>query len=235
MMRTACYPGDDHISQLAISWSDLIKTLGILEIKAECQKARFAPVNTILLREDGSYFRVRLPNRSFERLAREWEEFQKLGREAKDAILNAIVDSREGRPNFTVRYYDEPYIENNSPLSDDEIEIEPKRVEKSGDTARILLTANKFIEEALKQYLTSTRAFVGMNFMVDVKDEEITITKLPSSMSGPAQSFSYKYSVSESDSLSVELERIKRLMDNDLTQKPILLNTAPAPGQENFD
>ncbi|GEM_PF-651662 len=214
------YKPRDAISilHLVISWDALLKTLGIVDMKPENARGRFGPIGAILLREDGTYYRVRQSLRTFSRLAREWEEFQKLGGETKDAILDAVLDSREGRQVLFVRHYNEQYVEDSTPL-DDEAESDSENVREYKVAGRVLLTPDKFIEESLKQYLTNGQAFTGMNFLVDVADGKIKLTLLRSSLSGPAQTFNYQYLLPDSGNMTLELERLKALIDTDLANE----------------
>lgn len=212
------------ILHLAISWDDLLKILGIVDMKIDNGRARISTMGSILLREDGTYYRVRQSVRMFVRLAREWEEFQKLGGDTKDAILNAVLDSREARPVPYVRHYNEPYVED-SPLPDEEAESDPDNSREYKTAARILLTSDKLIEESLKLYLTNGKAFVGLSFLVDVSDGKVEVTLLPKS-SGPTRTFRYHYSLPDDGKLSSEIERLKALIESDLTKE---INNKAAP------
>lgn len=112
-----------------ITWQELWESLGIVDQKFGTSRMRNMN-ETILIRKDGTYFRTRLPLSAIPRLAEEWNEFQALGKEAKEAIVNAILDSREGRPSL-VRYYNEPF--SSLDLEDQEIALEsdPEKRAKS--------------------------------------------------------------------------------------------------------
>lgn len=205
-----------------VPWEALLKNLGIVEMRAENDRSRISGMGTVLLREDGTYYRLRQPMRVIPRLAREWEDFRKLGTDAKDAILNAVLDSREGRPMALVRHYNEPFVEDSGSVVDEEAEADLARVRQAlASQSRILLTGDKFIEETIKNYLASDLSFDGMKFLVDAKDEKLNVARLPSTNSGKVESFSYPYFVPEDGKLTPELERLKQLIANDLTRSKV--------------
>jgi hypothetical protein len=200
-----------------LPWKDLLKSLGIIDIRSDSSRGRLGPMGMVLLQEDGTYCRVRLSLRIMPRLGQEWEYFQKLGAEAKDAILNAVLDSREGRPILLVRHYNEQFIEDRALLPDDEVDAEVANVrEYLGASNRILLTQDKFVEESIKNYLVANPSFHNMKFLVDVKDGKINLAQLPESLSGQGQTFSYEYTGPEDGKLSGELERLKSQIQRDL-------------------
>lgn len=195
------------------TWNGILTKLGIISIQPDNENSRFSS-GIIVLREDQTYYRARLSIRIIPRLETEWEDFRKLGRDAKEAILNAVLDSTYDRPINLIRYYKEPFIED-SLLKIDEQEIDADNLKRLSGS-RILLTADKFIEEEIKSYLISQPSFEKMHFLVDAKDENLTISKLPESLSGPITSFTYSYKVPENGKLSAELSRIKILINKDL-------------------
>lgn len=103
-------PGEPlELLRADISWDTLMKHIGIIEIRPDDARDRI-PSGAILIRSDGTYYRARVSIRAISRMAAEWEGFRQLGAEAKEAIINAVLDTRETRPVFMVRYYNEPYI-----------------------------------------------------------------------------------------------------------------------------
>jgi hypothetical protein len=200
-------------------WGDLIRTLGIIQFRPDSDRGRFGPLSMILIREDETYYRVRQSIRSLQRLEREWADFQKLGADAKDAILNAVLDSREGRPTVLVRHYNEPFVEDGGSAVDDDSEFEPigNRDSMTG-YSRILLTQNKFIEETIKNHLVADPNFENMKFLVDVDNEKVTLTRISMSNSGRASTFHYPYSTPEDGKLNEEIARLKTLINLDLNK-----------------
>jgi hypothetical protein len=102
-------PGESmELLKSDVHWNDLLKQLGITEIRYEDDPS---PVmGTVLLREDGTYYRARTSPRAISRMAVEWETFRLLGLETKEAIINAVMDTRDSRSVFMTRHYNEPYI-----------------------------------------------------------------------------------------------------------------------------
>lgn len=199
-----------------LSWSELLKTLGIVNFVPDNSRARVGPSSMILLREDETYYRVRQSVRVMPRLSEEWDEFRKLGRDTKDAILNAILDSKEGRPTLLVRHYNEIYVEERPVASDDDVENQVKDIKRNLNSApRILLTKDKFIEESLKNYINVDPVFKNMTFMINVKDDEVDVSRLPIAPSTVGITKSYKINYPADDNLGPELERLRALLLQD--------------------
>lgn len=90
------------------SWDTLLQELGIVDIRLDDSRNRFMAGGVFLVREDGTFYRARTSTRAIARMAREWDDFRALGPEPKNAILNAVLDSRDAGPRLLVRHYNEP-------------------------------------------------------------------------------------------------------------------------------
>lgn len=114
------------------TWDELLPAMGIVESRPDESRNRLAGVGMVLIREDGTYYRVRQSIRAIPRLVREWDDYRKLSLEARDAILNAVLDSREGRPIPLVRHHNEAFVEDALAIAEDipepEIRIVRERV-----------------------------------------------------------------------------------------------------------
>lgn len=200
------------VSQM--SWENIFTTLGITEIRSEARN-RSIGGHTVMLRGDGTYFRVRLPMASVARLKREWSDFKELGKDAKEAIANAVIDSRQGRLSFLVRFYNEPYVEDTNSNKDEDIDIDGSGSQGVAEN-RILLTQEKFIEESIKNHLSTSPSFKGMKFLVDVQGKSVLIDVLSSNMNGPSSRFSYEYDSNPDGKLTEVLEKLTSSIDTDL-------------------
>jgi hypothetical protein len=89
------------------SWEDIFATFSITEVRTEARN-RAIGVHSVMLRDDGTYYRVRLSGMGIARLGREWSSFKDLGKDAKEAIANAVIDSRQGRLSLLVRFIMKP-------------------------------------------------------------------------------------------------------------------------------
>lgn len=102
-------PGESmELLKSDVHWDALLTQLGITEVRFEDDRS--PAMGTVLLREDGTYYRARTSPRAFARMAAEWETFRLLGLETKEAIINAVMDTRDTRSVFLIRHYNEPYI-----------------------------------------------------------------------------------------------------------------------------
>lgn len=109
----------------SLNWLDFLKEkLGIVEIKRD---DRLDPNETFLLKEDGTFYKTRPPFRIIEKLSTDWEEFQNLKPNSKDAIVNAILDISGVNPIMRiVRYYDiqfETFLQNKLNENHENIEL----------------------------------------------------------------------------------------------------------------
>ncbi|MFC4519089.1 DUF4062 domain-containing protein [Cupriavidus pinatubonensis] len=188
-----------------LAWDPLLKSLGICEMRTE--RGKYGTSVTIILLEDGTYFRSRLPPKVVERLSTQWQDFIGLSDEAKRAIIDAVLDSRENRMPL-IRHHNEPYLETQKGDVDDEFE-------ESLPPAQILLTEEKFIEDTIRIFLTSGAEFRNMRFMVEVKDHTVRVSLVPK-VGEQSATFEYTYETPDDHNLSGELERLKERLRQDI-------------------
>jgi hypothetical protein len=191
-----------HLKSLS-KWHDMIKNLGILEIRQYSLGNRFGANGCILVMDNNTHFRTRVGMRAIERIGIEWNDFIGLSPESKDAIIAAVQDSLDGRVIPLFRHFNEPYSEEDADNPDEDA-YAPRK------PATIFLTAEKFIEEAIKMFLTSSPQFSGMTFLVDVNKENVRISRSKGEDGGPMDIFEYAYTIPNGGSLSSEIDRIKK-------------------------
>ncbi|MGV7240640.1 DUF4062 domain-containing protein [Caballeronia sp. M23-90] len=194
------------VLQSDLSWDDLFERLNIAEMRAE--RGKYGSVRTVILLKDATFFRTRLPLSMISRVASEWNVFIGIKVEAKQAIIDAVLDSREGRVSTLIRHVIEPYVEDFQVSVDDEFEdrLPP---------AQILLTEEKVIEDSLKKFLVGGAAFRNMRFMVEVKDHKVGIELLPR-VGGQSLTFSYTYDTPANHDLSALIEHLKASIAHDV-------------------
>lgn len=199
-----------------LQWSELMAQLGIVEVRRVAYGTRISGMVSVLIREDGTYYKSRMPATVISRLAAEWDDFKQLDDEARDAIINAVLDSRNGRSMSIVKHIAEPYVEDAPSISgEDEDEDLVGTISKS-NRDRILLTKEKYIEESLKNFLSADPAFDGMNFLVDVDSAKVIVSTVALQGSHPSQSFNYSYSVPEDHNLTMPIEHLKADIKRDI-------------------
>lgn len=201
-------PGKEKsILASTLAWDPLLKSLGISAMRTE--RGKYGASVTIILLEDGTYFRTRLPLKIVERLSAQWQDFVGLSDEAKAAIIDAVLDSRESRAGPPlIRHLNEPYLEAPQGNVDDEFE-------DSLPPAQILLTEERFIEDAIRIFLTGGTEFRNMRFMVEVKDHTVRVSLVPK-IGETGATFEYPYSTPDDHKLSGELERLKERLRQDI-------------------
>jgi hypothetical protein len=93
------------------------------------------------------------------------------------------------------------------------VEIARKRREAerpSFESSRVLLPPDQWMHETLKTFLMSEPALTGRKFMIDVRDNKVSISHLPEKLPGSAQVHEYSFTLNmQGDNISGEADRIK--------------------------
>ena len=197
------------------TWEEVLKKCRIVDIRPENKNRSFSP-STVLLRDDATYYRARISMIGMTRLQREWEDFRRIGKEAKEAISSAVLDSRQGRPSFLVRHFEEPFMEDINTRGDEDLELEVTS-STSSTVSRILLTEAKYVEEAIKNHLAVSPNLGDKRFLIDVKDRFVTVAVLPGQLSGSSKTFTYAYTPTDSGGLGEAVASLTSAIDKDLT------------------
>lgn len=89
-----------------LSWEDLLAKAGIVEIRTidEDNRDRMIRPEVFLVREDRTFYRFRLPRKALDDYRVDWSAFQRLDRDAREAIVDALLEDREYRRFGTLRY-----------------------------------------------------------------------------------------------------------------------------------
>ena len=109
--------------RLDISWEQLFQLLGIADVRSDETRSGTLLARSILVRDDGTFYRVRISPRVIARMGDEWPAFRALGAESKSAIISAVIDSHDSSPRFLVRYYNEQYSADSLFESDEDIAL----------------------------------------------------------------------------------------------------------------
>lgn len=129
LTTAAMRAGEGQPFNYSKSLFEYFESLDIQEVKPT--NGRNLPAfYTALIKSDRTYYQARVPIRSIDRLAREWDEFRMLPESARNAIFNAVVDSGSSRITFLVRYRDEPF-EEGSGSKQEEVDLEDRGDSKS--------------------------------------------------------------------------------------------------------
>lgn len=88
------------------TWDELLLKAGITEIRVfdEDDRDRLVRPEVFLVREDKTFYRFRLPRRALDDFRVDWSSFQRLDDEAREAIVDALLEDREGRRFGPLRY-----------------------------------------------------------------------------------------------------------------------------------
>ncbi|AIB43424.1 MULTISPECIES: DUF4062 domain-containing protein [Pseudomonas] len=157
------------------SWKEIIADLKILDIvQPDRTSDRYVTSGAVLIREDGTYFRVRMPLPRIYRFEEEWNDFKELGDDAKTAIISAILDSSNGRPISLIKYFNEPYLlstPNISDVTDDTLTTETPL----NNYMKIRDIRKDMLEHALINFIHSDPELSKINPTIKVKSEDILI------------------------------------------------------------
>ncbi len=75
------------------TWPEILnKQIGIVEIMKDTTERGFME-KTYLVKADRTFFRSRMPTRTFTTMEAQWNEFKSMGEGAKKAIINAIIEN----------------------------------------------------------------------------------------------------------------------------------------------
>jgi hypothetical protein len=206
----------DELLRSKLQWGELLAQLGIVEVRRVAYGARAGGMLSVLIREDGTYYKARLAYPIVSRLESQWDDFKQLDDEARDAIINAVLDSRNGRGIGIVKHVPEPYIEDAPSISGGDEEEDLIGSIPTSSRVRILLTKEKYIEDSLKNFLSSDSAFEGMSFLVDVVSDHVVVSVVSAQTEGMSRSFSYSYSVPEDHNLAEPIEILKNNIKRDV-------------------
>ncbi|MCX7252272.1 MAG: hypothetical protein NTX37_12390 [Burkholderiales bacterium] len=78
------------------------------------------------------------------------------------------------------------------------------------ESSRVLLPPDQWMHETLKNFLMADPALGGKQFMIEVKDLNVSISHLPKKLPGAARLYHYTFTLNEKgNNISSEAERIK--------------------------
>ena len=84
------------------------------------------------------------------------------------------------------------------------------------DRSNILVTAEKYVEESIKNHITEKYSGADAKFLVDVRDNQLHVSVLPRSVEGQSKSFRYDYETPDDDNLSPVISDLKERLDQDV-------------------
>lgn len=96
------------IAEYQGSFDNLLSEFGVIEVAQAAERGGTGFPRTVLILNDDTYLRVRVPDRRFEAFAIEWAEFSQLEKETKVAVLQGVSDV--GFPTSGIVYhYNRPF------------------------------------------------------------------------------------------------------------------------------
>ena len=99
--------GVDHRKLLLsdCDWEGLLKSAGISEFRPGEPEEQLNRNDSFVIMEDRTFYRCRYPQRIFEEFKGDWYKFTQLEGHSREAIVDALLEDREGRGIFALRYY----------------------------------------------------------------------------------------------------------------------------------
>ena len=92
-----------------MNWEDFMKNLKIMETRYVENKDENRPYtqDIFFVKEDLTFYSFRLPPRSIDKYKIDWASFQKLGKDSREAIVDALLEDGEGLRIGPVRYMEQ--------------------------------------------------------------------------------------------------------------------------------
>lgn len=103
---------DLDLAVFAGSFDDLLQEFGVVGVRLGVSSGAISP-RTILLREDDTHLRVRVPDRRFVQFAVEWKTFSQLDKDTKVAVLQGVEETESVGPPM-IFHVQEPYLDEES-------------------------------------------------------------------------------------------------------------------------
>lgn len=102
----------DYLKNTRDTWEKVLERAGIKEIKEYTSenKNRAFWGNTVLIKDDNTYYSCRLHQFEIDDLKSDWEDFIKLGENTRKIIIEALFEMK-GKPLF-VRYHKSDFYKN---------------------------------------------------------------------------------------------------------------------------
>lgn len=95
------------------TWDELLANFGISEIRVfdADDRDRLVRPEVFLVRTDKTFYRMRLPKLALDDFRVDWSSFQRLDNQAREAIVDALLEDREGRRFGPLRYVEKNFDE----------------------------------------------------------------------------------------------------------------------------
>lgn len=125
-----------------LSWDDLLKALGIVDIVVNEIDDRLGRTDTYLILENRTFYRMRFSPRLLDEYRIDWGNFLQLENHSREAIVDALLEDRDGRRigmmpiQFVQKNFDEYLAGRTSAMSSEHSE--------DGEISR--LTINQIVE-----------------------------------------------------------------------------------------
>ncbi|WP_227716002.1 MULTISPECIES: hypothetical protein, partial [unclassified Marinobacter] len=92
----------------------------------------------------------------------------------------------------------------------------PRASDSNLNRSNILVTAEKYVEESIKNHIIEKYSGADAKFLVDVKDNQLHVSVLPGSVEGQSKSFRYDYETPDDDNLSPVISDLQKRLDQDV-------------------
>lgn len=192
-----------------MTWPELLDNLGIIKQTQSTARVRNAR-DTVLIRKDGTYYRTRFSLDAISRLESEWDEFRAVGTDAKEAIINAILDSLEGRPPL-LKHYSEPFsnLELENDVTDPGSQINERATGRS-------FSLQEHLKSTLQAFFDSRPELLDKFFTIATLPGNVDITVLSKSDFNERWNFRIPFDVTY-DSLTNIQSRLIRIISQNFT------------------
>lgn len=109
LLQIRIYNAEVNFVEFSGSFEELLAEFCVIDVRPS-QGSGLVAARTVLVRDDDTHFRVRIPDRRFLQFAVEWKGFSQLDKETKSAVLDGVEDSESVGPPM-INLVAEPYSE----------------------------------------------------------------------------------------------------------------------------
>jgi len=149
------------------SFEELLAEFGIVEVRSVSGTGPMGS-RTILVRNDETYLRVRVPDRRFLSFAVEWKGFSQLDKDTKTSVLDGVEDSEALMPPLFV-HISEPYLGDDLRNSQSDLErliVEDDSTSSTWSDARISKLAQLWGQGVPASQIADTLGGISRNAVI---------------------------------------------------------------------
>jgi len=92
-------------------WDDILERAGIAEIMYQIYRRPSPRPDQMFVKNDRTFYLFRGSEKLYSKIQNDWADFRALNAPAREAVYDALIDTKDGRPNMLLRYHAENVAE----------------------------------------------------------------------------------------------------------------------------